>query len=76
MNNFKESGEGSNVIRVYLIWGLGLQDRRKCHFTDYKCRGETIFDEDFDLNAPNCQISVLVGGCTCISWYRIFKYQY
>eukprot|EP00795_Rhopilema_esculentum_P002676 gene2676-884_t len=59
MNNFKESGEGSNVIRVYLIWGLGLQDRRKCHFTDYKCRGETIFDEDFDLNAPNCQLSVL-----------------
>ncbi len=60
-NHFKESGEGSNVIRVYMIWGLGLQDRRKCHFTDYKCKGETVLDEEFDMNAPGCQISMLVS---------------
>ena len=60
VSSFKESGEGSNVIRIYLIWGLQLQDRRKCHFTDYKCKGETVFDEDFDLNPAVCQISLLV----------------
>lgn len=56
---FEETGEGSNVIRIYTVFGLKLQDRTNCHFTDYKCKGKTVFDEDFDMNAPGCQKAVL-----------------
>ena len=61
IKNFRESGDSSNVIRIYLVWGLQLQDRRSCHFTDFKCKGTTVFDEDFDLNPPACQIALLVS---------------
>ena len=57
---FQETGEGNNVIRIYTVWGLKLQDRTSCHFTDYKCKGRTVFDEKFDLNKPGCQMAVLV----------------
>lgn len=60
---FEETGEGSNVIRIYTVFGLKLQDRTNCHFTDYKCKGKTVFDEDFDMNAPGCQKAVLVRVC-------------
>ena len=69
VKNFRESGEGNNVIRIYLIWGLQLQDRRKCHFTDYKCKGKTVFDEDFDLNPPACQFALLVRTLYFSFWY-------
>ena len=55
------------MIRVYLVWGLRLQDRRKCHFTDYKCKGETVFDDDFDMNLPECQILLLVSTVQSIA---------
>ena len=56
------------MIRVYLVWGLRLQDRRKCHFTDYKCKGETVFDDDFDMNLPECQTSLLVSTVIVTSY--------
>ena len=68
---FQETGEGNNVIRIYAVWGLKLQDRTKCHFTDYKCKGETVFDEEFDMNQPKCQEAVLV----CL-WITITVFLY
>ena len=66
VNDFTETGESTNVIRVYLVWGLGLQDRSKCHFTDFKCKGQTVLDEDFTLNSPQCQTSMLVSRISTV----------
>ncbi|XP_032219569.1 protein dispatched homolog 3 isoform X1 [Nematostella vectensis] len=55
---FRPSQEDKVVI-VNLIWGLQPQDRRSCHFTDYKCKGKTVFDHSFDMNPPPCQMAML-----------------
>ena len=54
LKDFTETGEGMNVIRIYIVWGLKLQDRTNCHFTDFKCKGRTVFDEYFDMNNQKC----------------------
>ncbi|KAK3750726.1 hypothetical protein QZH41_017279 [Actinostola sp. cb2023] len=55
---FKPSQE-DKVIKVNLIWGLKPQNRDACHYTDYKCKGTTVFDESFDVNPPPCQMALL-----------------
>lgn len=52
--------EEDDIVTVNVIWGLQEQDRSDCHFTDYKCKGKTVFDNSFDLNPPPCQTSMLV----------------
>uniref|UniRef100_A0A7M5XG14 SSD domain-containing protein n=1 Tax=Clytia hemisphaerica TaxID=252671 RepID=A0A7M5XG14_9CNID len=59
LNSFQETGEGTDVIRVYTVWGLKLQDRSTCHHTDFRCKGRTVLDEEFDMNQPGCQQAVL-----------------
>ena len=61
MRYFQEKGEGTNVIRVYTVWGLKEQDRSTCHHTDFRCKGRTVFDEEFDMNNQGCQQAVLVS---------------
>ena len=56
---FKPSSE-DNVINLYIVWGLKIQDRSKCHFTDFNCKGDTVLDRSFDLNPPPCQLAMLV----------------
>ena len=56
---FKPSKE-DNVIDLYAVWGLDNQDRSACHFTDFKCTGQTMLDRSFDMNAPPCQMAMLV----------------
>lgn len=56
---FRPSQE-DNVVEVNIIWGLNKQDRSSCHFTDFKCKGRTVFDTSFDLNPKECQEALLV----------------
>ncbi|KAJ7373388.1 hypothetical protein OS493_012981 [Desmophyllum pertusum] len=55
---FRPSQE-DNVVEVNIIWGLKNQDRSSCHFTDFKCKGRTVFDTSFDLNPAECQVALL-----------------
>ena len=59
-NAFRKSQE-DRVIIVHIIWGLQEQDRDECHHTDFKCKGKTVLDLDFDLNLNDCQRAVLVS---------------
>ncbi|XP_069117661.1 protein dispatched homolog 1-like [Argopecten irradians] len=57
-NAFKPSGR-DDIIRVYMVWGLRLQDRSNCHKTDgEKCTGKTVWDEAFDLNPSPAQLQM------------------
>ena len=56
---FRPSQE-DDVVEVNVIWGLKDQDRSSCHFTDFKCKGKTVFDNSFDLNPTECQEAILV----------------
>ena len=56
---FRPSQE-DDVVEVNIIWGLKKQDRSSCHFTDFKCKGMTVFDTSFDLNPTECQEALLV----------------
>lgn len=56
---FRPSQE-DDVVEVNVIWGLKDQDRSSCHFTDFKCKGKTVFDNSFDLNPAECQEAILV----------------
>ena len=57
-NAFRKSQE-DRVIIVHIIWGLEEQDRDECHHTDFKCKGKTVLDLEFDLNLNHCQHAVL-----------------
>ena len=57
---FRPSQE-DDVVEVHIIWGLKNQDRSSCHFTDFKCKGSTVFDGSFDLNPSECQVALLVS---------------
>ena len=57
---FRPSQE-DEVVEVHIIWGLKKQDRSSCHFTDFKCKGRTVFDNSFDLNPSDCQVALLVS---------------
>lgn len=57
---FRPSQE-DHVVEVHIIWGLKNQDRSSCHFTDFKCKGNTVFDPSFDLNPSECQVALLVS---------------
>ena len=74
INAFEEKGEGLNVIRVYIVWGLKMQNRSNCHFTDFKCKGKTVFDEAFDMNKEGCQESMLVSKFYLITYGHIICY--
>ncbi|XP_033735522.1 protein dispatched homolog 1-like [Pecten maximus] len=57
-NAFIPSGR-DQIIRVYMVWGLRLQDRSSCHKTDgEKCTGKTVWDEAFDLNPSPAQFQL------------------
>ncbi|XP_021340144.1 protein dispatched homolog 1-like [Mizuhopecten yessoensis] len=57
-NAFRPSGRDP-IIRVYMVWGLRLQDRSACHKTDgEKCTGKTVWDEAFDLNPSPAQVQL------------------
>lgn len=58
---FRPSQE-DDVVEIHIIWGLKNQDRSSCHFTDFKCRGRTVFDTSFDLNPGDCQVALLVSN--------------
>lgn len=58
---FRPSQE-DNVVEVNIIWGLKIQDRSSCHFTNFKCKGKTVFDTSFDLNPSECQEALLVSN--------------
>ena len=60
-NNVFRSSQEDYVVVVNIIWGLKEQDRSECHHTDFKCKGNTVFDQSFDINPPPCQISMLVS---------------
>lgn len=55
-----QPSEEDKIVTVHVIWGLKEQDRSSCHFTDYKCKGKTVFDANFDINPLLCQNAVLV----------------
>ncbi len=54
------ASQEDRVVKVTIVWGLKNQDRSQCHHTDFKCRGNTVFDTSFDINSPPCQTSLLV----------------
>ncbi|XP_060070535.1 protein dispatched homolog 3-like [Ylistrum balloti] len=57
-NAFTPSG-GDRIIRVYMVWGLRLQDRSGCHKTaGSKCTGRTVWNEAFDLNPSPAQLQL------------------
>ena len=53
-------------VRVYISWGLKEQDMSDCHKTDFKCAGDTVWDEGFDLNPAPAQMALLVRQFTTI----------
>ena len=59
-NLFSSAGETSNNVQVTLVWGLKKQDLSSCHKTDAECMGDTMWDEDFNLNSPQAQQAILV----------------
>ena len=59
-NAFRRSQE-DRVIIVHVIWGLQEQDRSECHHTDFKCKGKTVLDLEFDLNEQQCQRAMWVS---------------
>ncbi|XP_028517341.1 uncharacterized protein LOC110247148 isoform X2 [Exaiptasia diaphana] len=60
-NSFNPSEE-DQFFSVYVVWGLQNQDRSDCHFTDYKCAGNSVFDNSLDISNPPCQMALL-GLC-------------
>ena len=52
------------VVRVFVVLGMNPQDRSRCHKTDFLCKGETVWDDSFDLNPPPAQMALLVSGVT------------
>ena len=48
-------------IQILLVWGLEEQDLGKCHRTDVKCNGDTVWDQSFNLNSPEAQRDLLVN---------------
>ena len=44
-----------------MVFGLKPQDRSDCHVSDALCSGETVWDENFDMNSPRVQQSFMVN---------------
>ncbi|ESO86162.1 hypothetical protein LOTGIDRAFT_167395 [Lottia gigantea] len=42
---------------IFLVWGIKEQDLSNCYFGDYKCRGIQRYDDDFNPNSQEAQIS-------------------
>jgi hypothetical protein len=49
------------LATVNVVWGLKEQDLSTCHRTDAQCFGETVWDDDFDINSENAQRQIKVG---------------
>ncbi|ELU03862.1 hypothetical protein CAPTEDRAFT_209557 [Capitella teleta] len=54
-NLFSTSGDNTNNVQVYLIWGLKVQDISSCHKTDFECTGNTVWDSNFNLDSATTQ---------------------
>ena len=50
----------TNPLRVYLIWGMELQDLSDCHKTDFNCNGQTVYDSAFSMERDVSQVAMLV----------------
>ncbi|XP_074662875.1 protein dispatched homolog 1-like [Tubulanus polymorphus] len=57
-NAFKQVSTQNKVV-VKIMWGLGFRDMSVCHKTDYKCKGNVVWDDTFDLNPPPVQMALL-----------------
>ena len=66
-NAFQPS-QTDGSVKVYIIWGLALQDISQCHMTDLTCLGRTVWDDHFDMNPASSQQALLVSfrRCVCI----------
>ena len=51
---------GDTPFRIFIPFGLQPQDLGRCHRTDSACFGDTVFDNTFDINAPEAQQAILV----------------
>ena len=60
-SQFSTQGESDNLIKVLLIWGLKKQDISRCHKTDPACFGDTVWDDNFNLDSAEAQNALLVG---------------
>jgi hypothetical protein len=54
--------EKDYTIWLNIFWGLKEQDLSQCHFSDYKCEGYTVYDDSFNPNSPQAQLSLLVSS--------------
>ncbi|KAK3093447.1 hypothetical protein FSP39_015842 [Pinctada imbricata] len=48
----------SNLVTVYVAWGLGLKDKSDCHFSAIECRGKQVYDDNFNLNPEANQLAL------------------
>ena len=53
---------------LMLVWGLKNQDLSRCHRTDHKCMGDTVWDDSFHLNSAVAQQALLV----CFGFATLF----
>lgn len=51
----------SNLLTIYIVWGLSLKDRSSCHFSSIECRGTEVYDSSFDPNPAANQIALKVN---------------
>ena len=60
---FVPSSIDSDIVEVYMIWGLGEHDRSSCHKTDFldeHCQGRTRWDASLDMNSMRAQQALKV----------------
>ncbi|KAJ8303403.1 hypothetical protein KUTeg_019799 [Tegillarca granosa] len=43
---------------LYIVFGLELKNRDKCHFSSINCRGKEVYDKEFDPNPVQNQIAL------------------
>ncbi|XP_076080756.1 protein dispatched homolog 1-like [Mytilus galloprovincialis] len=39
-----------SLVQIHVVWGLKNKDRSHCHFSSIQCRGNNVYDDDFDPN--------------------------
>ena len=64
----------AETVEVVIAWGLREQDLSECHHTDPVCTGKTVWDDTFNVNAPEAQQALLVrmrlvGMCAKVYGY-------
>ncbi|XP_064642213.1 uncharacterized protein LOC135496682 [Lineus longissimus] len=55
--------ERDQMLRMYIIWGLKKQNVSSCNYWNIQnvtnCKGQTDFDEEFDINKPGGQLAMM-----------------